>query len=117
MSTVNNWKAELIKMASAGASGVQSPPGRMGSDPEPALEPVNGQVFPPYMPTEARPGRNTNQLQYLKNVVMKAVWKHQFGWPFHTPVDAMKLNIPDYHKIIKHPMDFGCIKKRWEKYT
>merc|ERR1719513_449225 len=47
---------------------------------------------------------------YLKNTVMKAVWKHQFGWPFQTPVDANKLNIPDYHKIIKHPMDFGTIK-------
>ena len=43
---------------------------------------------------------------------MKAVWKHQFGWPFQTPVDAVQLNIPDYHKIIKHPMDFGTIKKR-----
>lgn len=101
-------------MSTAGLSGVQSPPGRMGSDPEPGYEPVNGQVFPPYMPSDSHPGRNTNQLQYLKNVVMKAVWKHQFGWPFHTPVDAMKLNIPDYHKIIKHPMDFGCIKKRLE---
>merc|ERR1719336_487924 len=49
---------------------------------------------------------------YLKNTVMKAVWKHQFGWPFQTPVDPNKLNIPDYHKIIKHPMDFGTIKKR-----
>ena len=45
---------------------------------------------------------------------MKAVWKHQFGWPFQTPVDAIQLNIPDYHKIIKHPMDFGTIKKRLE---
>merc|ERR1719210_1675475 len=49
---------------------------------------------------------------YLKNTVMKAVWKHQFEWPFQTPVDANKLNIPDYHKIIKNPMDFGTIKKR-----
>merc|ERR1719400_1440810 len=49
---------------------------------------------------------------YLKNTVMKAVSKHQFGWPFQTPVDTNKLNIPDYHKIIKHPMDFGTIKKR-----
>ena len=24
----------------------------------------------------------------------------------------MKLNIPDYHKIIRRPMDFGTIKKR-----
>ena len=59
-------------------------------------------------------GRNTNQLHYLKTIVMKAVWKHQFGWPFQTPVDALKLNIPDYHKIIKNPMDFGTIKKRLE---
>ena len=45
---------------------------------------------------------------------MKAVWKHHFGWPFHSPVDAIKLNIPDYHTIIKNAMDFGSIKKRLE---
>ena len=83
-----------------------------GTEDEPVLEPVNGQVFPPFTPRADRPGRNTNQLKYLRDVVMKAVWKHQFGWPFQTPVDAIKLNIPDYHKIIKHPMDFGTIKKR-----
>ena len=52
--------------------------------------------------------------RYLREVVMKSVWKHQFGWPFQTPVDALKLNIPDYHEIIQHPMDFGTIKKRLE---
>jgi len=77
-------------------------------------EPVNGQVHPNCIPPAERAGRATNQLQYLKNTVMKAVWKHQFGWPFQSPVDAIKLNIPDYHKIIKHPMDFGTIKKRLE---
>lgn len=45
---------------------------------------------------------------------MKAVWKHQFSWPFHQPVDAKKLNLPDYHKIIKQPMDLGTVKKRLE---
>jgi len=50
----------------------------------------------------------------IKNLVVKAVWKHQFGWPFHTPVDAVKLNIPDYHKIIRRPIHFGTIKKRLE---
>ena len=99
--------------ASAGTGGT----GGLGSpsasaDEDPVLEPVNGQVFPPFNPRADRPGRSTNQLKYLRDVVMKAVWKHQFGWPFHTPVDAVKLNIPDYHKIIKHPMDFGTIKKR-----
>jgi hypothetical protein len=66
------------------------------------------------MPPEGRQGRNTNQLNYLKTTVMKAVWKHQFGWPFQYPVDAIKLNIPDYHTIIKNAMDFGTIKKRLE---
>ena len=39
-------------------------------------------------------GRQTNQLQYLQKVVMKAMWKHQFAWPFHTPVDPEKLGLP-----------------------
>jgi len=96
-------------------SDMGSPPGKSKSPPpleDGPHEPVNGIVYPPTMPPSSRPGRATNQLMYLKNTVMKAVWKHQFGWPFQTPVDAMKLNIPDYHKIIKHPMDFGTIKKR-----
>ena len=94
---------------------VGSPPSKAKTPPpidDGPLEPVNGTVQPPTVPPPNRPGRATNQLMYLKNTVMKAVWKHQFGWPFQTPVDAMKLNIPDYHKIIKHPMDFGTIKKR-----
>ena len=41
-----------------------------------------------------RPGRNTNQIQYLQKVVLKALWKHQFAWPFHVPVDANKLGLP-----------------------
>ena len=98
-------KHNSVKMSNPGL-------GSPNTEDEPVLEPVNGQVYPPFMPRADRPGRNTNQLKYLRDVVMKAVWKHQFGWPFQTPVDAIKLNIPDYHKIIKHPMDFGTIKKR-----
>ncbi|XP_045188552.1 bromodomain-containing protein 3-like isoform X3 [Mercenaria mercenaria] len=60
-------------------------------------------------------GRQTNQLQYLHKVVlMKGVWKHQFAWPFHSPVDPDKLGLPDYFEIIKHPMDLGTIKQRLE---
>ncbi|XP_067868114.1 bromodomain-containing protein 3-like isoform X2 [Heterodontus francisci] len=59
-------------------------------------------------------GRATNQLQYMLKGVVKTLWKHQFAWPFHVPVDAKKLNLPDYHKIIKQPMDMGTIKKRLE---
>jgi hypothetical protein len=37
---------------------------------------------------------------------------HQFGWIFKTPVDVVKLNIPDYFTIIKHPMDLGTVKSK-----
>ncbi|RWS18384.1 bromodomain-containing protein 3-like isoform X1, partial [Leptotrombidium deliense] len=47
-------------------------------------------------------------------VVLKALHKHQFAWPFHEPVNTLKLKIPDYLNVIKHPMDLGTIRKRLE---
>uniref|UniRef100_A0A3P8X427 Bromo domain-containing protein n=1 Tax=Cynoglossus semilaevis TaxID=244447 RepID=A0A3P8X427_CYNSE len=64
----------------------------------------------------SRPKRQTNQLHYLLKVVLKTLWKHHFAWPFQAPVDAIKLNLPDYYKIIKTPMDMGTIKKRLENH-
>ncbi len=98
--------------SSAASGSAAGSPGPGGASSESAGQIINGQFYPATQPPSDRPVRNTNQLVYLKNVVMPAVWKHQFGWPFQTPVDAVKLNIPDYHKIIKNPMDFGTIKKR-----
>ncbi|KAK9955244.1 hypothetical protein ABG768_015129 [Culter alburnus] len=69
---------------------------------------------PPEVTNPTKPGRKTNQLQYMQNVVVKTLWRHQFAWPFYQPVDAVKLGLPDYHKIIKNPMDMGTIKKRLE---
>ncbi|KAJ6631738.1 hypothetical protein lerEdw1_014649 [Lerista edwardsae] len=86
---------------SAVTSAIQAPQG-----------PVNPP--PPEVTNPGKPGRKTNQLQYMQNVVVKTLWKHQFAWPFYQPVDAIKLNLPDYHKIIKNPMDMGTIKKRLE---
>ncbi|KAL4648753.1 bromodomain-containing protein 4-like [Arapaima gigas] len=69
---------------------------------------------PPETLDLSRPKRQTNQLQYLLKTVLKALWKHHFAWPFQQPVDAVKLNLPDYYKIIKSPMDMGTIKRRLE---
>lgn len=77
---------------------------------------INGQYFPPYKAPEHRPGRNTNQIVYIKNVVLKGLWKHQHAWPFHSPVNAIDLNIPDYHEVIRHPMDLGTVDKRIDNY-
>ena len=64
-------------------------------------------------PNEVRKGRNTNQLVYLRTVVAKALMQHRHSLPFRKPVDAALLNLPDYHEVIKHPMDFGTIKLRY----
>ncbi|KAG9333694.1 hypothetical protein JZ751_010684 [Albula glossodonta] len=75
--------------------------------------PQTGPLQPPVR-DPSRQGRLTNQLQFLQKTLMKSLWRHHFAWPFQEPVDATKLNLPDYHKIIKQPMDMGTIKKRLE---
>ncbi|XP_030598256.1 bromodomain-containing protein 3-like isoform X2 [Archocentrus centrarchus] len=69
---------------------------------------------PPEVTSPNKPGRRTNQLQFMQNVVIRSLWRHQFAWPFYQPVDAVALGLPDYHKIITSPMDMGTIKKRLE---
>ncbi|XP_057437458.1 transcription factor GTE8-like [Lotus japonicus] len=44
--------------------------------------------------------------------VLKRLMKHQHAWVFNTPVDVVKLNLPDYFSIIKHPMDLGTVKSK-----
>jgi len=70
------------ELASPGAESIDKTP----------LSPIVGNPPPP--PTTGRNGRLTNQLQYLQKTVLKAMWKHNFAWPFHAPVDAIKLNLP-----------------------
>lgn len=76
--------------------------------------PVKGVWNPPVVAPPGCPGRVTNKLALLKGSMMKAIWKHTHAWPFHAPVDTVKLNLPDYFNIINKPMDLGTIKKRLE---
>ncbi|XP_007253516.3 bromodomain testis-specific protein isoform X3 [Astyanax mexicanus] len=75
---------------------------------------AKGNPPPPEYKNSKKPGRLTNQLQYLEKVVIRALWRHHFSWPFRQPVDAVQLNLPDYYTIIKNPMDLNTIKKRLE---
>ncbi|KAM6941308.1 bromodomain-containing protein 4-like isoform 1-T2 [Lycodopsis pacificus] len=79
-----------------------------------APPPLAFNVPPPEIWNPSRPKRQTNQLQFLLKEVLKTLRKHHFAWPFQSPVDAIKLALPDYYKIIKIPMDMGTIKKRLE---
>lgn len=55
---------------------------------------MNGNPPPPEFKNPKRPGRLTNQLEYLEKVAMKSVWRHHFSWPFRQPVDAVRLHLP-----------------------
>ena len=42
--------------------------------------------------------------------IMNILWKMKGAFHFHTPVDPIKWNCPDYFDIVKSPMDFGTVK-------
>lgn len=62
--------------------------------------PVSGNPPPPEVINSKRPGRVTNQLQYLEKVALQALWRHQYSWPFYQPVDAVALCLPVSSKIV-----------------
>lgn len=53
----------------------------------------------------------SKELKHCQRVVVSLL-SHRYASPFAAPVDAVRLNIPDYYTVIKNPMDFGTIKVR-----
>merc|ERR1712196_390060 len=44
--------------------------------------------------------------------VMKVIMNNKNSGPVAVPVDYVNLGIPDYPRIIKHPMDLGTVLKK-----
>ena len=65
--------------------------------------------------------KNAVELRFCQNVMRELQKKvHEpYSYPFLVPVDPIVLNIPDYFKIIKNPMDLGTIdtKLKEQQYT
>uniref|UniRef100_A0A1I7U100 Bromo domain-containing protein n=1 Tax=Caenorhabditis tropicalis TaxID=1561998 RepID=A0A1I7U100_9PELO len=78
----------------------------------PRQEPIDGVVQPRTDPPPGKPTRHTNCLDYVLFTVIKDAMKHKHSWPFMYPVDANKLEIPEYHNLIEKPMDLRTIEKR-----
>ncbi|CAG8556475.1 5279_t:CDS:10, partial [Acaulospora colombiana] len=55
--------------------------------------------------------------QVLRELRKRTHW--HYAYPFYEPVDAEKLGVPDYYKIISHPMDLSTINSKLEndQYT
>ncbi|KAI1716235.1 bromodomain-containing protein [Ditylenchus destructor] len=88
------------------------PSGSVNGWESPPQDAVNGIIQPRVIPPVGKPTRHTNQLEFIAKEVLKPVRSHKHAWPFLKPVDAIKLNIPDYHKVIKRPMDLNTIEQR-----
>ncbi|EJT98902.1 Bromodomain-containing protein [Dacryopinax primogenitus] len=59
------------------------------------------------------------QLKFCASVLQHLFKKSYYSaaYPFYDPVDYVALNIPDYPKIIKKPMDLSTMKKKLESKT
>lgn len=57
--------------------------------------------------------RKTEKTEMEKcRVILSKVMDNKHALPFLEPVDPVKLNIPQYFEIIKHPMDLSTVKKK-----
>ncbi|KAL5543962.1 hypothetical protein UlMin_007746 [Ulmus minor] len=70
--------------------------------------------FESVKPAKPATTSNTMLMKQCENLLHR-VMAHQHGWVFNTPVDVVKLNIPDYFTVIKHPMDLGTVKSKLAK--
>lgn len=67
--------------------------------------------FKSVKPASVPSSSNATLMKQCENLLKKLL-SHQHASVFNEPVDIVKLNIPDYFTVIKHPMDLGTIKKR-----
>lgn len=64
--------------------------------------------------SNAKKGKLSEQMKHCETIIKELLSKkhESYAWPFHAPVDVEKLNLHDYHEIIKQPMDLGTVKQK-----
>ncbi|KAI7890294.1 Bromodomain-containing protein [Mucor mucedo] len=62
----------------------------------------------PSIPPGSKTNMTRDQIKYC-GAIMRNLKKHRDAAPFLHPVDYVKLNVPDYPKVIQHPMDLTTV--------
>ncbi|XP_062222850.1 transcription factor GTE10-like [Phragmites australis] len=69
-----------------------------------------------FLPTKSQPEPSAllSEAAVFKqcDAILKKLMTQKCSHIFNVPVDVVKLQIPDYFDIIKHPMDLGTVKKK-----
>jgi bromodomain-containing factor 1 len=65
----------------------------------------------PSISAASKTNMTRDQIRYC-GAIMRNLKKHRDAVPFLHPVDYVKLNVPDYPKVIKHPIDLTTIDKK-----
>ncbi len=96
-----------VPLAGADLKGSSKTKGRLKN----ALE--HCELLVRYRPALVRKGRLVSSGSRSLSVrLVRYLVDHKFSWPFRAPVDAVALGIPDYFKVIKHPMDLGTVQRK-----
>ncbi|GAA5795449.1 hypothetical protein HPULCUR_000807 [Helicostylum pulchrum] len=65
----------------------------------------------PSIPPGSKTNMTRDQVKYC-GAIMRNLKKHRDATPFLHPVDYIKLNVPDYPKVIKYPMDLTTVDQK-----
>jgi E1A/CREB-binding protein len=65
--------------------------------------------------TEFNPFWNAQRMKTTFKPLIKKITDLEWGWIFSDPVDPDKLQLKDYFKIIKRPMDLGTVRRNLDK--
>ncbi|GAA5810926.1 hypothetical protein MFLAVUS_004354 [Mucor flavus] len=65
----------------------------------------------PSIPPGSKTNMTRDQIKYC-GAIMRNLKKHRDAAPFLHPVDYIKLNVPDYPKVIKYPMDLTTVDQK-----
>ena len=68
------------------------------------------------LPYDVRPRKKkfAAELRFCNQTIKELMSKkhYNYNFPFLAPVDAVALNLPNYHDIVKEPMDLGTIQSK-----